>query len=131
MLSSLIHFNGWRVAKAVLSTIAYPAAAALILFCVLWLPHDETPVFDPLRLLRFTGCIAAGPLFLVTASCTGLNDARYNTVGPLIGAAVFAAWLCILFAVPGVRRWSPPIHFLVAFAWLCVGTLLMFKLGEK
>jgi hypothetical protein len=120
-----------RGSHAIGTTIAYPAAAAIIATCIILGPLRYTSGVNAVLVLSLIASAASGPFFLITAFTIGLTDTRYNIVGPLIGAACVVGWACVLFTVPAVRRWSALRHFLAAFVWLFVGAMLLFGTSGK
>src|SRR3954470_5445746 len=107
----------------------YLIAAAIISLCLG--PAIDSGMRTPLNIFQLTFCAAAGPLYLITASTTGLTDTRYALVGPLVGATCFLLWLATVLSILTLRRVPLPLHLLAAVAWLFLGVMLLIATGTK
>jgi hypothetical protein len=107
----------------------YVLAGAIVSIC-LW-SFVDSGVRSPIYVLQLTLCAAAGPLYLITSSTTGMTEARYTVVGPLVGATCSVLWLVTVLLVPGLRRVPVLLHLLAAVFWLFCGVMLLLVTGTK
>ena len=117
----------WR---RVLGIFAMYLIAALVVALCLW-SAVGSGVRSPLYIFQLTLCAAAGPLYVITASTTGLTEARYHAVGPTVGAATLLIWLAAVSLLPALRRVPVLIHLLGGALWLFCGVMLLLITGTK